>query len=171
VKSFEEALAWLYGTQLFGVKLGLDSMERLAAELGIGLSGPHGFSERLSNRSTEGGEAGSVPAGARAFGGYDGFVLDRKIIHVAGTNGKGSTCALMASICQEAGLRTGLYTSPHLICFRERIQINGELIPEKAALEGLRKIRALVSDWNPHPKFLKSSRRWLWIGFSKTGLR
>ena len=53
-----------------------------------------------------------------------------RFIHVAGTNGKGSTCALLESIYRAAGLRTGLFTSPHLVSFRERIQVNRELIPE-----------------------------------------
>ena len=54
-----------------------------------------------------------------------------KTIHVAGTNGKGSVSHLLASILQEAGYKTGLYTSPHLKDFRERIKINGEMIPEE----------------------------------------
>ena len=54
-----------------------------------------------------------------------------KSVHVAGTNGKGSTSHMLASIFQEAGYRTGLYTSPHLRDFRERIRINGEMIPEE----------------------------------------
>ena len=53
-----------------------------------------------------------------------------KSIHIAGTNGKGSTAHLLASIFQEAGYKTGLYTSPHLKDFRERIRINGQMIPE-----------------------------------------
>ena len=53
-----------------------------------------------------------------------------KSIHVAGTNGKGSTSHMLASILQEAGYKTGLYTSPHLKDFRERIRINGKKIPE-----------------------------------------
>ena len=53
-----------------------------------------------------------------------------KSLHVAGTNGKGSVSHLLASVFQEAGYKTGLYTSPHLIDFRERIRINGEMIPE-----------------------------------------
>jgi len=51
-------------------------------------------------------------------------------IHIAGTNGKGSTAHMLASVLQEAGYKTGLYTSPHLKDFRERIKINGEMIPE-----------------------------------------
>ena len=54
-----------------------------------------------------------------------------KAIHVAGTNGKGSVCHIVASILQEAGYKTGLYTSPHLKDFRERIKINGEMIVEE----------------------------------------
>ena len=53
-----------------------------------------------------------------------------KSIHVAGTNGKGSTSHMLASIFQEAGYKVGLYTSPHLKDFRERIKINGKMIPE-----------------------------------------
>ncbi len=56
-------------------------------------------------------------------------------IHVAGTNGKGSVSHIIASILQEAGYKTGLYTSPHLKDFRERIKINGELIPEQKVID------------------------------------
>jgi len=58
-----------------------------------------------------------------------------RTIHVAGTNGKGSTSHLMASVLQEAGYRTGLYTSPHLIHFGERIRINGKMIPDAHIIE------------------------------------
>ncbi len=54
-----------------------------------------------------------------------------KSIHVAGTNGKGSVSHFLASILQEAGYKVGLYTSPHLVDFRERIRINGEMIPQQ----------------------------------------
>jgi len=53
-----------------------------------------------------------------------------RFIHVAGTNGKGSTCAMIEAIYRAAGLRVGLFTSPHLVSFRERIQVNRQLIPE-----------------------------------------
>src|SRR5262245_16124749 len=53
-----------------------------------------------------------------------------RFIHVAGTNGKGSTCAMLESIYRAAGLRVGLFTSPDLVSFRERIQVNRELISE-----------------------------------------
>ena len=53
------------------------------------------------------------------------------VVHVAGTNGKGSVCAMLHSVLREAGYRVGLFTSPYLHDFRERIQINGELIPKE----------------------------------------
>src|SRR5687767_2198049 len=53
-----------------------------------------------------------------------------RFIHVAGTNGKGSTCAMLDSIYRNAGWRVGLYTSPHLVSFRERIQVNRAMISE-----------------------------------------
>ncbi len=53
-----------------------------------------------------------------------------KFIHVAGTNGKGSTCTMLSEIYKSAGYKTGLYTSPYIVDFRERMQINGEYIPE-----------------------------------------
>src|SRR5450631_4091838 len=53
-----------------------------------------------------------------------------RFIHIAGTNGKGSTCAMLESIYRAVGLRVGLFTSPHLVSFRERIQINRQLISE-----------------------------------------
>ncbi len=58
-----------------------------------------------------------------------------KSIHIAGTNGKGSTAAIIESILRRAGYKTGLFTSPHLIDFRERIRVNGEMIPEEEVLE------------------------------------
>ena len=64
---------------------------------------------------------------------------DFKSIHVAGTNGKGSTSHMMASVFQEAGYKVGLYTSPHLKDFRERIKINGELITEENVVHFIKK--------------------------------
>lgn len=58
-----------------------------------------------------------------------------KSIHIAGTNGKGSSAHMLASIFQESGYKTGLYTSPHLKDFRERIRINGEMISEKSVVD------------------------------------
>ena len=62
-----------------------------------------------------------------------------KSIHVAGTNGKGSTSHMLASVLQEAGYKVGLYTSPHLKDFRERIKVNGEMIPKRAVTSFIRK--------------------------------
>ncbi|MFZ1666780.1 MAG: Mur ligase family protein, partial [Flavobacteriales bacterium] len=56
-------------------------------------------------------------------------------IHLAGTNGKGSTSNMLASVLQEAGYRTGLHTSPHLKDFRERFRINGEMVPEETVTQ------------------------------------
>ena len=58
-----------------------------------------------------------------------------KVIHVAGTNGKGSVAHIIASVLQQAGYKTGLYTSPHLRNFRERIRVNGEMIPCEKVVE------------------------------------
>lgn len=58
-----------------------------------------------------------------------------KSVHIAGTNGKGSTAHMLASIYQEAGFKTGLYTSPHLKDFRERIRLNGEMIPQEFVVD------------------------------------
>ena len=62
-------------------------------------------------------------------------------IHVAGTNGKGSTSHLIAAVLQAAGYKVGLYTSPHLVDFRERIRINGQLIPQQEVVDFVEKIR------------------------------
>ena len=69
-----------------------------------------------------------------------------KSIHVAGTNGKGSVSHFLASILQEAGYKVGLYTSPHLVDFRERIRINGEMIPQQAVVDFVADNRQLITD-------------------------
>ncbi|MEO8352510.1 MAG: bifunctional folylpolyglutamate synthase/dihydrofolate synthase, partial [Chthoniobacteraceae bacterium] len=79
--TYREAVTWLYSTQLFGIKLGLENMRRLWA--------------LLETNPTRG----------------------RTIIHVAGTNGKGSVCAMIDAILRGEGRRVGLYTSPHLVTF------------------------------------------------------
>jgi folylpolyglutamate synthase/dihydrofolate synthase len=70
-------------------------------------------------------------------------------IHVAGTNGKGSVSHMIASILQEAGFRTGLYTSPHLRDFRERIRINGEMIPKKDVTAFVGKHYGMIEELKP----------------------
>ncbi|MAE42248.1 hypothetical protein CMO93_00630 [Candidatus Woesearchaeota archaeon] len=64
-----------------------------------------------------------------------------KYIHVAGTNGKGSVCAMISSILQEAGYNVGMYTSPHLKKFNERIRINDKLITDKEIVEYYLKVK------------------------------
>jgi len=77
------------------------------------------------------------------------------IIHVAGTNGKGSTCAFMDSVLRAAGHRTGLFTSPHLISFRERILLDGRPANEIEIAEGLTCLKELVSEWEEVPTFFE----------------
>ena len=72
-----------------------------------------------------------------------------KSIHIGGTNGKGSTAHMIASVLQEAGYKTGLYTSPHLIDFRERIKINGELIPEKNVVQFVKASKSIIESIKP----------------------
>lgn len=76
-----------------------------------------------------------------------------RFIHVAGTNGKGSTCAMLESIYRTAGLRVGLFTSPHLISFRERIQVNRKLIPAADVARLTAAVQAVLPEFLPdeHP--------------------
>jgi dihydrofolate synthase/folylpolyglutamate synthase len=127
--TYKQALAWLYGLQRFGIKLGLENIQRLIAEL-----------SRKGDLQIAYGLEAAAPW---------------KVIHVAGTNGKGSVCAMIDSILRAQGYRTGLFTSPHLVTFRERIRVNGEMISEDAVASGLAAIRDLDADWNPHPTFFE----------------
>ena len=115
---YKEALAWLYSLQRFGIKLGLENIQRLIAELEVNLG-------------------------------------NARVIHVAGTNGKGSVCAMIDSILRAGKYGTGLFISPHLVTFRERICVNGEMISKKAVASGLTAIRNLVASWDPHPTFFE----------------
>jgi dihydrofolate synthase / folylpolyglutamate synthase len=72
-----------------------------------------------------------------------------KTIHIAGTNGKGSVSHMLASILQTAGYKTGLYTSPHLKDFRERIKINGEMVSEEFVIDFTEKMKPLIEEINP----------------------
>lgn len=116
---YEEALDWLYSTQNFGIKLGLDAPKKLLRQF---LANP--------TRNT-------------------------KVVHVAGTNGKGSTCAVIDSLARATGLRCGLFTSPHLVSYCERIRVNGEMIPEDKVLDHLSELKELVADWEHHPTFFE----------------
>jgi dihydrofolate synthase/folylpolyglutamate synthase len=128
--NYKEALAWLYNLQRFGIKLGLENIRRLIDEL----------SRKGDLQIAHGGLEAAAPW---------------KVIHVAGTNGKGSVCAMIDSICRAANYRTGLFISPHLVTFRERIRVNGEMISEQAVATGLTSIQNLVVDWAPHPTFFE----------------
>jgi dihydrofolate synthase / folylpolyglutamate synthase len=116
--NYTKALVWLYSLQRFGIKLGLENIRRLIAELHVDLG-------------------------------------NARVIHVAGTNGKGSACAMIDSICRAGNYRTGLFTSPHLVTFRERIRINDEIISKSEVAAGLTNIRKLVAHWEPHPTFFE----------------
>ena len=72
-----------------------------------------------------------------------------KTIHIAGTNGKGSVSHFLSSILQEAGYKTGLYTSPHLLDFRERIKINGEMVSEEFVIQFTEKIKPVIEEIEP----------------------
>jgi len=72
-----------------------------------------------------------------------------RFIHVAGTNGKGSTCAMLESIYRAAGLRVGLFTSPHLVSFRERIQVNRQLIGEADVVRLVSHVQSLMVHFEP----------------------
>jgi dihydrofolate synthase / folylpolyglutamate synthase len=138
--NYREALAWLYSLQRFGIKLGLENIRRLLAE--------------LSTSGALQADVGDLPS-LHGYGVPREIALPCKIIHVAGTNGKGSVCAMIDSICRVHGYRTGLFTSPHLVTFRERIRVNGEMVSENAVADGLTTIRNLVANWDPHPTFFE----------------
>ncbi len=76
------------------------------------------------------------------------------LIHIAGTNGKGSVAAMTASIFSQAGYRVGLYTSPHLVDFRERFQINGRLIPSGVTLDLVQEVKERTNPEEP-PTFFE----------------
>ncbi len=74
-----------------------------------------------------------------------------KFVHVAGTNGKGSTCAIMANCLQHAGYKVGLYTSPYIHRFNERMQINGVQIPDDALVDLVARIRPVAEQMQDQP--------------------
>jgi len=78
-----------------------------------------------------------------------------RIIHVAGTNGKGSTCAMLDAISRLSGRKTGLYTSPHLVDFGERVRVNGQKINADEAGRILTQIHDLTVDWEYVPTFFE----------------
>lgn len=80
---------------------------------------------------------------------FDNPQDELKFIHVAGTNGKGSVSSMLASILTESGEKTGLFTSPHIHDFRERIRINGEMISEEEVVSFCTHLRASLLDFEP----------------------
>jgi dihydrofolate synthase/folylpolyglutamate synthase len=120
-KEYEDSIAYLYGLQKYGIKLGLENTISLLSLLD---------NPQSSFRS----------------------------IHIAGTNGKGSTAAMIASILRTAGFRVGLFTSPHLVSFTERIRVDNVEIREAEVVELTHEIRKTIENNQPsamsHEPFL-----------------
>ena len=112
------ALDWLFSTQFFGIKLGLDNTEKLLAAAGA---------DRIN----------------------------ATVVHVAGTNGKGSTCAMIEALARAQGYVTGLFTSPHLVDFSERIRVNGDMITPDALAEEISFLKQLAEGWEQPPTFFE----------------
>ncbi|MDR2353610.1 MAG: bifunctional folylpolyglutamate synthase/dihydrofolate synthase, partial [Deltaproteobacteria bacterium] len=89
-------------------------------------------------------------------------------VHVAGTNGKGSTLAFLASILRLSGYKTGLYTSPHLVSFRERIQLDGVLLSEEDVIE-LASIIWKATDPEHPPTFFEFVTAMAFVYFKEKG--
>ncbi|MGB1384380.1 MAG: bifunctional folylpolyglutamate synthase/dihydrofolate synthase [Flavobacteriales bacterium] len=77
-----------------------------------------------------------------------------RVVHVAGTNGKGTVCHMVAAVLQEAGFRVGLFTSPHLVDFRERIRVNGVCIPEASVVDFVGRWQKAEGAWGT-PSFFE----------------
>lgn len=87
------------------------------------------------------------------------------VIHVAGTNGKGSTSSLIAAVLQAAGYKVGLYTSPHLTDFRERIRVNGEMIPKSRVIDFVETERPFFEPL--HPSFFELTTALAFLYFAE----
>lgn len=97
------------------------------------------------------------------------------VIHVAGTNGKGSTCAMLEAIYRTAGLKTALFTSPHLVHLGERIQINREILSQRDILaytNELRLVAAQIAQADPddHPSFFEFMTGMAFLHFARVGV-
>lgn len=90
-----------------------------------------------------------------------------RVLHIGGTNGKGSTAAMVASVLQRSGRRVGLYTSPHLVEFRERIRVNGRMIAERQVEELIARLRAALQD-NLEPTFFEMTTALAFLYFAKS---
>ena len=131
--TYEECLNEMYGLRRFGIKLGLDVIERMLA----GLNNPH---HRFS------------------------------CIHIAGTNGKGSIASYLAAMLTDAGYQTGLYTSPHLVRFNERIAINGADISDDDVVNAYLAVKA-VHHGDREPTFFEYTTAMALYAFAKAGVR
>ncbi len=92
-----------------------------------------------------------------------------RAFHIGGTNGKGSTAAMTGSILQHAGFCVGLYTSPHLVDFRERICVNGRLISEDHVTDLVRRLRRASQD-DLHPTFFEMTTAMALLHFAESGV-
>lgn len=91
-----------------------------------------------------------------------------KSIHVGGTNGKGSCSHTLAAMLQSAGYKTGLYTSPHLVDFRERIRVNGEMIPREAVVDFTNRWKEC--DYDGHPSFFELTMMMAFDWFARSNV-
>ena len=108
--NYQDAIRFLYGLQVFGIKLGLRNISSVLRDLGH--------------------PQDAIPA-----------------IHIAGTNGKGSTAAIIESILRQAGYKTGLFTSPHLFDFTERIRVDGRPVQKRRVSQGIEILRPYVEKY------------------------
>ncbi|MGE3976314.1 MAG: folylpolyglutamate synthase/dihydrofolate synthase family protein [Nitrospira sp.] len=90
-----------------------------------------------------------------------------RVLHIGGTNGKGSTAAMVASVLQHSGRRVGLYTSPHLVEFRERIRVDGCMITENQVEEMIARLRAALQD-NLEPTFFEMTTALAFLYFMES---
>lgn len=138
VKNYEETLAYLFAQLPMYQRVG-------AAAYKEGLDGILALCEALGNPHK-----------------------NLRTVHVAGTNGKGSTSHMLASILQEAGLKTGLYTSPHLVDFRERIKVNGVPVSKEFVVEFTGRNQALFEA--QHPSFFEMTVAMCFEWFAQQGV-
>lgn len=117
--NYSESMEWLYTTQEFGIRPGLEGPKSLL----------------------------------RKFLAYP--AINTKVLHVAGTNGKGSVCAMMEALIRGSGHKAALFTSPHLVHFRERIKVNSIMISEKQVAEYLTKLKTICEAQPHHPTFFE----------------
>lgn len=121
--TYSETIEYLYNTAPMFQKIGSGAYKE-------GLDNTIALNQRLGNP-------------------YEAF----RTIHVGGTNGKGSVSQMLYAVLREAGYRVGLYTSPHLKDFRERMQINGEMIPEQEVIDFVERMRPDIEEL--HPSFFE----------------